>query len=423
MTHNGKIYMLTGMSFLVGTSQFALIGILAKVAASVGVSISEAGQLITIFALSNAIGAPLVILATAKMDRRHQLLLALAIILLGCGLIAGPGFGFLMMAYVVLGVGAGVFIVTAYSTAAHLALPGRQGRAMSNVSLGFSASLVFGVPIGRVVAAAYNWKVIFWTIGLLTLLSLFAVARAIPSTRIEAPVPLRKQLALLNNPHIALALGVTLFVFIAYSMMYTYITPFLTRVVSVGAGSISIVLFALGIASLIGSKLGGVLSDRLGTRRTLLGAVVIQTVVLALVFFFAGTPAVAVPLLILWATAAWTFGPAQNFNLLSLVPDVPGMALSLNSSFVQLGFALGAATGGIAISASTRAISGIGAGSAAVAFGIACTAFGRVRASQCTGTRQIRTRCCGPRPAKFRSGGCGPGPKSSSTRVGPGTPW
>ena len=172
MSPNGKIYMLTGMSFLVGTSQFALVGILAKVAASVGVSIAAAGQLITIFALSNAVGTPLVIWATAKMDRRNQLLLALVLILLGCGLIAGPGFGFLVGAYGVLGVGAGVFI--------------------------------------------------------------------------------------------------------AYSMMYTYITPFLTQVVSVGPGQISIVLLALGIASLIGSKLGGVLSDRIGTRRTLLGDLVVH---------------------------------------------------------------------------------------------------------------------------------------------------
>ncbi|NMP21594.1 MFS transporter [Sulfobacillus sp. DSM 109850] len=374
--------MLTGMSFLVGTSQFAIVGILATVAASVGVSISAAGQLITVFALSNAMGTPLVILATAKTDRRQQLLLALTIILVGCGLMAIPGFGFLLMAYVVLGIGAGVFVVTAYATAATLAPPGRQGRAMSNVSLGFSASLVFGVPIGRVVAAAYDWQVIFWAIGLLTLLSLFAVARVIPAMSVEGPVPLGKQLALLKNPNIALALAVTLFVFIAYSMMNTYITPFLTHVVMIGKGQISVVLFALGMASLMGSKLGGVLSDRIGTRRTLLSDMVIHALVLVLLSIMAGTRVAAIPLLMLWATAAWTFGPTQNFNLLSLAPEVSGMVLSLNSSFVQLGFAMGAAVGGIAVGSSIRAISWLGAVSVAVAFGIACIAFSRARTSQ-----------------------------------------
>lgn len=56
---------------------------------------------------------------------------------------------------------------------------------MSNVSLGFSASLLFGVPIGRFDAAAFDWKVIFWGIRLFTLLGIFAVAKAIPSMKGE----------------------------------------------------------------------------------------------------------------------------------------------------------------------------------------------------------------------------------------------
>jgi DHA1 family putative efflux transporter-like MFS transporter len=234
MSNTWKIYMLTLISFLVGTSQFVIVGILDKVAAAVGVSVSAAGQLITVFALANAIGTPILILATAKIDRRRQLLMALSIIVLGSILVALPGFAFLMVSFIVLGVGTGIFVVTAYATAANLAPEGRQGRAMSNVSLGFSASLVFGVPIGRVVAAAYDWKVIFWVIGILTLLGIFGVARAIPSTQGEMPIPLGEQFALLKNPKIAFALGVTLFVFIGYSVMNTYITPFLTSVMSVG---------------------------------------------------------------------------------------------------------------------------------------------------------------------------------------------
>jgi DHA1 family putative efflux transporter-like MFS transporter len=381
MSNTWKIYMLTLISFLVGTSQFVIVGILDKVAASVGVSVSAAGQLISVFALANAIGTPVVMVATAKMDRRKRLLLALAIILLGIvSTVALPGFGFLMVSYVVLGVGTGVFVVTAYATAANLAPPGRQGRAMSNVSLGFSASLVFGVPIGRVVAVAYDWKVIFWGIGFFTLLGIFAVARAIPSTEGEAPVPLGKQFALLKNPKIAVALGVTFFVFIGYSVMNTYITPFLTSVMAMGEREVSVILFALGIASLIGSKLGGLLSDRIGTARTLVGDMVVLALVLALLSIVARSTVVAIPLLMLWGIAAWTFGPTQNFNLLSLAPEAAGIVLSLNSSFVQLGFAAGAAIGGIAVGGSSiMVICWIGAAAVAIALFIATVSFGLTR--------------------------------------------
>jgi DHA1 family putative efflux transporter-like MFS transporter len=381
MSNTWKIYMLTLISFLVGTSQFVIVGILDKVAASVGVSVSAAGQLITVFALANAIGTPVVMVATAMMDRRKQLLLALAIILLGIvSTVALPGFGFLMVSYVVLGVGTGVFVVTAYSTAANLAPPGRQARAMSNVSLGFSASLVFGVPIGRVVAAAYDWKVIFWGIGFFTLLGIFAVARAIPSTEGEAPVPLGKQFAMLKNPRIAFSLGVTLFVFIGYSVVNTYITPFLTSVMSMSEQEVSVILFALGIASLIGSKLGGFLSDRIGTALTLVGDMVVHALVLALLSIVARTTAVAIPLLMIWAIAAWTFGPTQNYNLLSLAPEASGIVLSLNSSFVQLGFAAGAAIGGIAMGGSSiLVICWIGAAAVAFAVCVACISYGLTR--------------------------------------------
>jgi len=352
------------------------VGILDKVAASVDVSVSAAGQLITVFALANAIGTPIIMMVMAKMDRRTRLLLALADILLGCLLVSVPGFAFLMVSYIILGVGCGVFVVTAYATAADLAPSGRQGRAMSNVSLGFSASLVFSVPIGRVVAAAYDWKVLFWAIAIFTLLGIFAVVRVIPSSKGEAPVPIGKQFALLKNPKIAFFLGVTLFVFIGYSMMNTYITPFLTSVVSVGEQSVSFVLFALGISSLIGSKLGGFLSDRIGTARTLFCSMFVHAVVLTLLSIVGRSTAVGIPLLMLWAIAAWTFGPTQNFNLLSLAPEASGIVLSLNSSFVQLGFAVGAAIGGIAVGSSVQAISWIAAISVALAICIASISFG-----------------------------------------------
>jgi DHA1 family putative efflux transporter-like MFS transporter len=380
MSDTWKIYMLTLISFLVGTSQFFIVGILDKVAASVGVSVSAAGQLVTAFSLATAIGTPVIMVATAMMERRKQLLLALAMILLGIvSTVALPGFGYLMVSRVILGVGTGVFVVTAYATAANLAPPGRQGRAMSNVSLGFSASLVFGVPIGRVVAAAYDWTLIFWVIGFFTLLGIFAVARTIPFTEGELSVPLGKQLALLKKPEIAFALGVTFFVFIGYSVVNTYITPFLTSVMLIRGGEVSVILFALGIASLIGSKLGGFLADRIGTARTLVGSMVVQALALALLSIVARTTIIAIPLLMLWTIAAWTFGPTQNYNLLSLAPEASGIMLSLNSSFVQLGFAAGAAIGGIALGVSIVVICWIGAAAVAVAFLVAFVSFGVTR--------------------------------------------
>ncbi|RAS74615.1 MFS transporter [Priestia endophytica] len=379
MNSTWKIYMLTLISFVVGTSQFVIVGTLDKVATSVDVSVATAGQLITVFALGNAIGTPLVIVATSKMNQRRQLLLALTIILLGIiGIIALPGFGLLMTSRVLLGVGTGVFVVTAYGIAAKLAAPGRQGGAMANVAMGYSSSLVFGVPLGRIIASSYDWKMIFWGIGIFSLLSIFAVLRLIPSIESEASVSLGKRLALLKNPRVVLTLSVTFFVFISYSILNTYITPFLTVVIPTMKEKISMVLFAMGIASLIGSKVGGLLADRIGIVRTLIGSIAIHIISLVLLSIVSGFGwvMITIPLLMIWEIAAWIFGPTQNFNLISLTPEASGIVLSLNSSFVQLGFAAGAGIGGIVAGRSSiLEISWVGAISVVIALIIGVFSF------------------------------------------------
>lgn len=381
LNNTWKIYMLTLISFFVGTSQFGIVGMLDKVAASAGVSVSTAGQLITVFALGNAIGTPLVIVAAAKMNQRKQLLLALFIILLGIvSMLVLPGFGFLMASRVILGVGTGVFVVTAYGIAAKLAPPGRQGSAMSNVAMGFSSSLVFGVPIGRMVAAAYDWKTIFWIIGLLSLLAVFAVSRTIPAIEGEASVPLGKRLALLKNPRIAVALGMTFFVFIGFSIVDTYITPYLKAAMPTMERELSVILMTLGIGSLIGSRLGGFLADRIGIVRTLLGSMAVQASALLLLSAGSGWTIVTIMLLMVWEIACWTFGPTQNFNLVSLAPEASGIVLSLNSTFVQLGFAAGAGIGGIVVGGwSIMAITWISAVSVAIAATVSVFSIGRAR--------------------------------------------
>ncbi len=369
--------MLTIISFMVGTTQFSIVGMLDKIAAYAHVSVSTAGQLITVYALGNAIGTPLVVVAISKMNQRKQLLLALAIILLGIGcMLVLPGLGFLMVARIILGVGSGVFIVNAYGVAAKLASPGRQGGAMSNVAMGFSSSLVFGVPLGRMVAGAYGWKAIFWIIEVFCLLALLIIQKTIPAFEGEASIPLSKRFTLLKNPRIAFMLSVTLFVFIGFSIIDTYITPFLLVAMPVMKGKISIILMILGVGSLIGSKAGGLLADRIGISRTIFSAMIVQTCTLVLVYLGSSRwVMITVILLMIWEIACWTFGPIQNFNLVSLAPEVSSIALSLNSTFVQIGFSLGSGIGGIIIGVwSVKSITWISALSAAVAILVFCFA-------------------------------------------------
>nr|WP_263325201.1 MFS transporter [Neobacillus sp. Marseille-Q6967] len=384
MKNTWKIYMLAFISFIVGTSEFVIAGILDKVAASANISVSAAGQLVTVFAIAYAFGPPIIMMALAKMDRRKLLILALSILVLGSVMtVTLSGFIFLMASRVVLALGTGVFVITAITVAPKLAPEGRQAGAVATISTGFSAALVIGVPIGRVLSTAYDWKTIFWGIGIICLLAIFAVARTIPVTEGDTPVPLGKQLALLKKPNILMTLGMTLFVFISYSVVNTFMTPFLSSVMKIGDREISAVLFGLGIASLIGSRFGGFLADRIGTARTLFGSNVLQVLALILLSIISGTVMVSITLLIIWMIAAWSFGSVQNFNAVSLAPEASGIMASLNSSFTQLGFAAGAGIGGIvAGSSSMLAITWVGAASVTIALLIAAISFSPAHTSE-----------------------------------------
>lgn len=389
-----KIYLLAVISFLVGTSEFIIAGILDKVAEDIGVSVSAAGQLITVFSIAYAFGTPILMAVTARMERRELLIYSLIAFVIGNGIaVALPGFGFLVASRIVLALSTGVFVVTALTVASRLAPPDKQGSAIATLVMGFSTALIVGVPIGRVIASAYDWKLTFGGIGLLGIAAILLILASIPRSEGEEPVPLRDQLALLRNPRIVVALFVTFFWIGGYSIAYTYISPYLLEITGLSEQGVSAGLFAFGIASLIGSKLGGFGTDKWGAPRTLIGGMLLHTVALILLSLAGQSAAVALPVLMLWAFSAWSSGPTQQYHLLSLAPGASGIMLSLNTSVLQFGMAAGAGLGGIIVKqASLASISWIGAAGVIVAAATAAASF-----------RLARVRSLGPSAEQSKS--------------------
>lgn len=371
MSKTWRIYILALLSFLVGTSEFIIAGILDKISSSMDISLVAAGQLITVFSLVYAIGTPIIMALTSGWDRRKLLLYALGLFVIANGLaFVMPAFGLFVSARVLMALGAGVVVVTSLSIAAMIAPQGRQASAIATVIMGFTASLIVGVPLGRMIAASYDWKMVFGGIGALGLVAMVVIALTIPSLQGEAAIPLRKQLALLKNPKIAMALSVSFFWLGGYSIAYTYISPYLLTITGMGEKTLSTALFAFGIASLIGSKLGGYSTDRWGVKRTLTSGMLLHVITLILLTLAAHSPSVVFPLLILWSFAAWSSGPTQQYNLVTLAPESSGIMLSLNSSVMQLAMAAGAGVGGVVVGqislASVTWIGAIGVGIATV---------------------------------------------------------
>ncbi|WP_318627451.1 MFS transporter [Paenibacillus polymyxa] len=350
MQSTWKVYILAIVSFLVGTSEYIISGILDQIATTMGITVSAAGQLITVFSLAYAIGTPILMAVTAKWDRRKLLLSSLGLFAVANVLsFVLPGFGMFIAARILMALGAGMVVVTALSIAAKIAPAGKQASSIATVTMGFTASLIIGVPLGRMISSAYGWKTVFLGIALTGIIALIVIAMTIPRLKGDRPVPLLQQFALLKKPEVALGLGITFFWLGGYSLAYTYISPYLLNVSGVGEDMLSSVLLAFGIASLIGSKIGGYSADKKGIPFTLLGGMVLHGISLLLLPFAAHSLIAVFALLILWSFAAWTTGPTQQYNLVTLVPESSGVMLSLNQSTMQLAMAAGAGIGGVVV--------------------------------------------------------------------------
>lgn len=356
MKSTWKVYVLALISFLVGTSNYIVSGILDRIAETLGTNVAVAGQLITVYSLAYAVGTPILMALTAKMDRLKLLLYSLGLFIAANLLtFIMSDFGFFITARIITALGAGVVTVNALSIAAKIAPPGKQASAIANVTMGITASLIIGVPLGRMIASAFGWKAVFLAIAIVGGLAMLVIAAVIPRMQGDKPIPLIKQFALLKKPQVLVALAITFFWLGGYSLVYTYLSPFLLEVTHLHESLISAALFVFGVASLIGSKVGGYSADKRGIKYTLVSGMVLHVISLILLSLVGQSVIAVFAILIIWSFAAWSSAPAQQFNLVSLVPESTGVMLSLNSSMMQLAMAVGAGIGGLIVNRVTLA--------------------------------------------------------------------
>lgn len=350
MKNKTVVYLLALAAFLIGTIEYIITGIIQMVAHDLHVTTSTAGLLVTSLALSAAIGAPIVIALTINMDRRKILTWTLIIFILSNFITSiSHSFEMVLMTRVLQGISGGTAIVVAMAVATRLVEREKRGTAIGIILMGLSSSLVLGVPIGTFLSSMIGWKALFAAIGVITLIPLIVVYRRIPSMKEQEPMTLRMQLSILKDKRILLAVAVTLFYVGGYSTLFTYLTPFLQKSANLSITEISGILLLAGICSFLGSSLGGMAADKKGPIFTIFSGIILQIMMLMLLAFVTGNLVVMVAVIMIWMIATWSTSPAQQLYLVTLVPKSPDIALSVNTSFIQFGFALGSGLGGIVL--------------------------------------------------------------------------
>jgi DHA1 family inner membrane transport protein len=343
---------LTAGAFGIGTTEFIIMGLLLQVGADMHVSVSAAGLLISGYALGVFAGAPILTLATRRMPRKVVLLGLMAIFTLGnaaCAL--APTYGLLMAARVLTSLAHGTFFGVGSVVATSLVPEDKRASAISTMFVGLTVATLLGVPFGAWFGLMLGWRAAFWAVAAIGVVALLVLALFVPNSvgRDDAPAALREELAVLARPQVQLGLAMTVLGFAGLFTVFTYIQPILTRVTGFSEGAVSPILLVFGAGLSIGNIAGGRIADR-GLNRALLATLGALAIVLVALAPALAMKAPTVVLLSLLGVAAFaTVAPLQLRVLEKAGSAGRTLASSLNIAAFNLGNALGAWAGGLAI--------------------------------------------------------------------------
>jgi MFS transporter, DHA1 family, inner membrane transport protein len=336
-------------AFAIGTTEFVIMGLLPDVARDLSVSIPSAGLLVSGYALGVAAGAPVLAVLTSKLPRKTALQALMVVFIVGNVLCAVAGdYRMLMVARVVTSFAHGSFFGIGAVVAASLVAREKQASAIALMFTGLTLANVLGVPFGTFIGQSWGWRLSFWVVAGIGVLSLVGIAALVPNRRDEGPVGLAREVRVLREPQVWLALAMTVFGFGGVFVVFTYIAPILEQVSGFSPRAVTLIIVLFGAGLTLGNVVGGKLADR-ALMPSLCGMLAALALVMAV---FAKTSHAAVPAAItvfVWGIAAFATVPPLQMRVVEKARHAPHLASTLNIGAFNVGNGAGAWLGGLAL--------------------------------------------------------------------------
>lgn len=377
---NVKVFILALSTIAAGLVELIVGGILPEIAADFDISLSSAGQLISVFALIYAIAGPVLLVLTSKMERKKLYLIALFIFFLGNVITYfAPNFTIMMVLRVITAMSTALIVVLSLTIAAKVVAPAHQAKALGLIFMGISSSLVLGVPIGILISNTFGWRIIFLGIAIVSIGSMILIALFLEPIPGGKTVSLSTQLKAVASAKIGTAHLATLFMLAGHYTLYAYFTPFLETNLHLNSYWISIFYFAFGVAAISGGAFGGSLSDSIGPKKAIIIVISTFAVILAVLPFSTFSLVAFFPVMMVWAALSWALSPPQQSYLIQTDPETSDIQQSFNNSALQIGISLGSGIGGIVLQQTGTVSSTAWFGSAIVIISLLCAIFSLTR--------------------------------------------
>ena len=344
------IFALAVGGFAIGTGEFVSMGLLPNIAGGVRVSIPQAGNVISAYAIGVMVGAPLIAAFGARLPRKRLLWWLMAAFVLGnLASALAPSYPTLLAARFLAGLPHGAFFGIGAVVGASLVPPNRRAWATSMMLTGLTVANVVGVPLTTLAGQTWGWRWPYALVGVLGMLTLVAVLAWVPARPAEQGASMRTELSALLQPQVWLTLLIGTVGFGGMFATYSYITPTMTTLAHVSATAVTGLLAVYGLGMTVGMVLGGRLADRALMPSLYGGLVGVALVLFGFGYVVQSKPGAVIGIFVFGISGS-ALVPMLQTRLMDVARQGQSLAAALNHSTLNLANALGAWLGGLVLS-------------------------------------------------------------------------
>ncbi|MFD0898488.1 MFS transporter [Loigolactobacillus binensis] len=338
-------------AFAIGSTEFISVGLMPLLVKSFGITVSQAGWTVSIYALGITVGAPLLTLLTGQFDRK-QLMIGIMTLFVASNLLAAvaPTFAVLLVARVLAAFAHGLFMSVASVIAADVVAPAKRASAIAVMFTGLTVATVTGVPLGTFIGQIASWHMSFLFISAIGVIGLIAnlllIPRNLPRPGKTDP---RGLLRILLNPWLLTALLITALGYGGTFTVYTFLSPLLETKMGWSTSAVVIILVIYGLMVALGNTLGGRWAN-LQPLKALLKMFVGLALTLVVLAFTAQMHILGLLTVLVMGLFAFMNVPGLQLYIVNLAemytPNDITLASSLNIPAFNIGIALGSLIGG-----------------------------------------------------------------------------
>ena len=345
--HNVLILILAIGTFSILNTEVGIIGILPLIAEKFSVDITQAGLLVSLFALIIA-GAGIIMPLLFSGFNRKKVMIAVLTIFSVCNLIAAfaPNFAVVLTARLIPAFFHPIYCSLAFVVAASLVDKKNVPQAISKVMMGVSAGIVIGIPVTSFIANTFSYQTAMLFFTLMNIIALVLTLIMIPSMPVKEKISYGSQLSVLKQSITWMSLFTVSAIGASLFAVYAYIAQYLQEISRISGENLSLALFLFGCASILGNFLAGKFLSR-NAQKTATLYPVLFCILYMLVFVLGEFSIAMIPVIFFWGMLNGIGNNIQQFWIMSAIPKAPDCANGLFISFGNLGTTIGTFAGGV----------------------------------------------------------------------------